>query len=183
MHRCTRTRHVALPSLSADPVPPGWFGPPRKPPPANADSEGGDGKKRPPPRFAHYADWVEQWLLPVTAVRVAGNHREGQYTWCRQWWAHHGVAVRFAALHAVFEAARLADDKTAMSTLFVSHIDPHLRRILDAAQGPLHRCTPDRHTPQPGLPTTDVPPHWFTTPVPAEDLGFGPDFRALHPNP
>ncbi|WP_280337567.1 DUF4913 domain-containing protein [Nocardia wallacei] len=192
LHRCTRTKHVALPSLSADPVPPGWFGTrPQSAPstaaPAGTNDGGGAGEEKakpPPPRYAHYADWVEQWLLPVTAVRVAGNHREGHYTWCRHWWAHHGVAVRFAALHAVFEAARLADDTTAMSTLFVSHIDPHLRVILDAAQGPLHRCTPDRHIPQPGLPTTTVPPHWFELPGPAtpvEDLGFGPDFRGLRP--
>ncbi|RDI43566.1 DUF4913 domain-containing protein [Nocardia mexicana] len=187
LHRCTRAKHVALPSLSADPVPPGWFGARPKPTTGNQTTDDGQGegeKKKTPPRFGHYADWVEHWLLPVTAVKVTANHREGQYTWCRQWWDHHGVAVRFAALHAVFEAARLADDKTAISTLFVSHIDPHLRVILDAAQGPLHRCSPDRHVPQPGLPTTTVAPNWFGLsgrPVPIEDLGFGPDFRSLRP--
>ncbi|MGV9678793.1 DUF4913 domain-containing protein [Nocardia sp. NPDC003482] len=180
LHRCTRARHVALPSLTADTVPTGWFGPPRKPENRDPATQNDESEKR--PRFAHYADWVEQWLLPVTAIRVAGNGREGQYTWCRQWWAHHGVAVRFAALHACFEAARLADDKTAMSTLFVSHIDPHMRTILDAAQGPLHRCTPDRHVPLAGLPTARVPPHWFAPygrATPADELGFGPDFRSL----
>ncbi|WP_458688804.1 DUF4913 domain-containing protein [Nocardia tengchongensis] len=98
---------------------------------------------------------------------------------------HRGDSVRFAALHAVFEAARVTEDGTAMSTLFVSHIDPHLRVILDAAQGPLHRCTPDRHVPQPGLPATPVPVGWFDTMgrSPAiEDLGFGPDFRLLRSN-
>ncbi|MET8428569.1 DUF4913 domain-containing protein [Nocardia sp. NPDC004860] len=55
-------------------------------------------------------------------------------------------------MHAAFEAARRSDDDTAMSTLFVAHIDPRLRVILDAAQGPLHRCTPERHVPQPGTP-------------------------------
>lgn len=176
LHRCTRTTHLALASLSADPVPQRWFGPPR--PPQSATEEGANK----PPRFTHYADFVDQWLLPVTAVRIAANHREGQYTWCRKWWAHHGVAVRFAALHAVFESARIAEDQTAMSTLFVSHIDPHLRVVLDAAQGPLHRCAPDRHTPQPGLPTEPVPAAWFTPfgrPDPVEEIGFGPDFRAL----
>ncbi|MRH92207.1 DUF4913 domain-containing protein [Nocardia sp. SYP-A9097] len=178
LHRCTRTKHIALQSLSADPVPAGWFGDMRRP--ANlSDGEGGKGK---PPRFAHYTDFVDQWLLPVTAVRIAANHREGQYTWCRQWWAHHGVAVRFAAMRAVFEAARVAEDGTAMSTLFVSHIDPHMRVILDAAQGPLHRCTPDRHVPQPGLPSDSVPTGWFGTggsSSPIDELGFGPDFRLL----
>ncbi|MFE3059969.1 DUF4913 domain-containing protein [Nocardia sp. NPDC059236] len=69
-----------------------------------------------------------------------------------------------------------------MSTLFVSHIDPHLRIILDAAQGPLHRCTLDRHVPQPGLPAAPVPTGWFDTmsrSTAVEDLGFGPDFRLL----
>lgn len=176
LHRCTRTKHIALHPLSADPVPPGWFGKPRPVKPiANQ-------KAKKPPRFAHYSDFVNNWLLPVTAVRVAANHREGQYTWCRQWWAHHGVAVRFAAIHAVFEAARTAEDKTAMSTLFVAHIDPHMRSILDAAQGPLHRCTPERHVPQPGLPAVEPPAGWFvpsTIGGASEELGFGPDFRLL----
>ncbi|MFE3003185.1 DUF4913 domain-containing protein [Nocardia sp. NPDC059246] len=179
LHRCTRTKHTALQSLSADPVPPGWFGPPKLPPSANGD---GNEPKTKPPRFTHYSAFVDRWLLPVTAVRVAANHREGQYTWCRQWWAHHGVAVRFAALHAVFEAARITEDRTAMSTLFASHIDPHMRVILDAAQGPLHRCTPTRHVPQPGLPFGAVPAAWFESPgesLPVEELGFGPDFRVL----
>ncbi|MRH92940.1 DUF4913 domain-containing protein [Nocardia sp. SYP-A9097] len=176
LYRCTRTKHVALQPLSADPVPAGWFGDLARPANTNGD------RKRKPPRFAHYSEFVDQWLLPVTAVRIAANHREGQYTWCRQWWAHHGVAVRFAALRAGFEAARLAEDGTAMSTLFVSHIDPHMRVILDAAQGPLHRCTPDRHVPQPGLPFTSIPAGWFGSvgsSFPVDELGFGPDFRLL----
>nr|WP_235747483.1 DUF4913 domain-containing protein [Nocardia coffeae] len=172
LHRCTRTKHVALQPLPSDPVPPGWFGQPPKP----------TAQKKNPPRYTHYVDFVEHWLLPVTAVRISGNNREGQHTWCRQWWAHHGVAVRFAALHAVFEAARTADDKTAMSTLFVNHIDPHMRHILEAANGPLHRCTPDRHIPHPGLTGASVPPNWFGlhgAATPVEELGFGPDFRGL----
>ncbi|MBY8862021.1 DUF4913 domain-containing protein [Nocardia sp. CA2R105] len=174
LHRCSRSKHVALLSLPYDPVPLRWFGPPLKPATGT----------RLQPRFAHYSEFVEQWLLPITAVRISGNGREGQYTWCRQWWAHHGVALRFAALHAVFEAARTADDRTAMSTLIVSHVDPHMRYILDAANGPLHRCTPDRHVPHPGLPTSTVPPNWFGllgTTTPIEELGFGPDFRFLRP--
>lgn len=172
LHRCTRTKHVALPSLSCEPVPPGWFKHPGKP-----DPESGNTK---PYRFGHYADFVRRWLLPVTAVRIAANHREDQYTWCRRWWDHRSVAVRFAGLHVVFEAARVAEDGSAMSTLFVSHIDPHFGYILDAANGPLHRCTPDHHIPETGLPTADVPANWFTTlgnPAPTDDLGFGPGFR------
>ncbi|MEU6559280.1 DUF4913 domain-containing protein [Nocardia nova] len=174
LHRCTRTTHVALSSLPYDPVPIGWFR--RSAAPVSETA-------RAKPRFGHYSDFVEQWLLPVTAVRIAANHREDQYTWCRRWWDHRSVAVRFAGLHTLFEAARTADDPSAMSTLFVSHIDPHIRYIADAAQGPLHRCTPTHHTPETGLPTSHVPANWFT-PLgklsTVEEFGFGPDFRQLH---
>ncbi|OBA63807.1 hypothetical protein A5780_00605 [Nocardia sp. 852002-20019_SCH5090214] len=172
LHRCTRTKHVALPSLSCEPVPAGWFKSP-----AGPATKSGDTK---PYRFGHYADFVEQWLLPVTAVRIAANHREDQNTWCRRWWDHRSVAVRFASLHVVFEAARVAEDRSAMSTLFVSHIDPHFRYVLDAANGPLHGCTPDQHTPETGLPAADVPTNWFATldnGMSVDELGFGPDFR------
>ncbi|MEV4237090.1 DUF4913 domain-containing protein [Nocardia sp. NPDC049737] len=182
LHRCTRTTHVATPSLPFDPVPAGWF---KSTKPAGGQAGGSDAKgekKGPPPRFAHYSEFVQQWLLPVTAVRLAGNGREGQYTWCRQWWRHQGVTVRFAGLHKVFEAARHAEDKSAMSSLFVRHIDPHLRHILDAANGPLFRCTPDTHIDTPGVPAAPIPAAWFGAPgakTPIERLGFGPDFRAF----
>ncbi|MFD3510079.1 DUF4913 domain-containing protein [Nocardia sp. NPDC058666] len=172
LHRCTRTHHQATPSLSFDPVPPAWFG--NKPP----------AQDNPPKKFAHYTEFVEQWLLPATSVKIAANHREGQSTWCRQWWRHQAVAVRFAALHACFEAAVKADDKMAMSALFVRHIDPQLRYILDAANGPLHRCIPDQHTDTTGLAWARVPVNWFGPPgttIPTEHLGFGPDFRSLAP--
>lgn len=69
-----------------------------------------------------------------------------------------------------------------MSTLFVRHIDPHMRAILDAANGPLHRCTPQRHVDLPGLPSDPIPPNWHDTAgtnTRVERLGFGPDFRAI----
>lgn len=180
LHRCTRTNHVPTPSLPFDPVPPGWFtSTTRMKTTSSGDTDNG---KKPAPRFRHYSEFTEKWLLPVTSVRIAANNREGQYTWCRQWWRHHSVVVRFAGLHAVFEAALRADDKSAMSALFVRHIDPHLRMILDAANGPMYRCTPDHHTDVPGLPTAMVPAAWFGPPgakTSMEHLGFGPDFRAL----
>ncbi|SUE28934.1 Uncharacterised protein [Nocardia farcinica] len=182
LHRCTRTSHLPTPSLPFDPVPPGWFKRSTPPRPSPADTAGRPGEQKKPLLFGHYSDFVQQWLLQVTAVRIASNSREGQYSWCRQWWRHHSVAVRFAALHAIFEAARHAEDKTAMSTLFVRHIDPHLRYILDAANGPLHRCSPDQHVDIPGLPANPVPTAWFGIPgamTPIERLGFGPDFRAF----
>ncbi|MFX0574667.1 DUF4913 domain-containing protein [Nocardia nepalensis] len=178
LYRCTRSEHNTVPSLSADPVPANWFGP--KPAPVRATGSGSETK----PLFAHYSDFVTEWLLPVIAVRITANNREGHYTWCRQWWRHHSVALRFAAIHASFEAARRADDKTAMSSLFVGHIDRHMRVILDAAQGPLHLCTPQRHIELTGLPNSAIAPAWFGvegTTTPIERLGFGPDFRAMGP--
>ncbi|MFC8529185.1 DUF4913 domain-containing protein [Nocardia sp. NPDC057227] len=181
LHRCTRAHHTPTPTLSFDPVPPGYF---RRttPEPKFEDVSGGEDIGKPKRLFAHYSDFAEQWLLPVTSYRIAANNREGQYTWCRQWWRHHSVALRFAALHAGFEGARIADDETAMSTLFVRHIDPHMRAILDAANGPLHRCTPDHHVDLPGLPADPTPANWFGpsgATARVERLGFGPDFRAI----
>ncbi|WP_416566106.1 DUF4913 domain-containing protein [Nocardia testacea] len=176
LHRCTRTQHTSTPSLPFAPVPAGWF------PAAAATRTPSPGERQPKRRFGHYRYFVEDWLLPVTAVRVAANQREGQFTWCLRWWQHHAVAVRFAGLHIAFEAAATSDDHTAISTLIVRHIDPHMRYILDAANGPLHRCTPDQHTDLPGLPAAPVPGNWFTIPgasTPVHHLGFAPDFRAL----
>ncbi|MFE7718587.1 DUF4913 domain-containing protein [Nocardia rhizosphaerihabitans] len=172
LHRCTRTHHQSTPSLPFDPVPPGWFG--------TGPAEPQEGQ--PPRKFGHYTEFTEQWLLPVTSVKVAANNREGQYTWCRQWWRHQSVAVRFAGLHACFEAAVKAEDKMAMSSLFVRHIDPQMRHVLDAANGPLHRCTPDRHIDSPGMTGEAIPANWFGAPgstIPIEHLGFGPDYRTL----
>ncbi|WP_067837303.1 DUF4913 domain-containing protein [Nocardia lijiangensis] len=179
LYRCTRTTHVSTPSLPFDPAPRPQLKPAK---PVTPTDDGETQDKKPPPRFAHYSQFVQGWLLPVTSVRIAANNREGQYTWCRQWWSHHAVAVRFAGLHAVFEAALRAEDKSAMSTLFTRHIDPHMRYILDAANGPLHRCTPDQHITTPGLSAAPIPENWFGTPgakTPIDRLGFGPDFRAF----
>ncbi|MBF6212177.1 DUF4913 domain-containing protein [Nocardia puris] len=173
LHRCTRTHHQATPSLPFDPLPPSWFGTTT---PATVDD-------KPAKKFGHYSEFVQQWLLPVISVKIAANNREGQYTWCRQWWRHQSVAIRFAGLHACFEAAINAEDKQAMSALFIRHIDPHFRYILDAANGPLHRCTPDQHIDSPGLAGEPVPANWFGTrgsSTPVHRLGFGPDFRAFH---
>lgn len=178
LYRCTRQHHTPTPSLPFDPVPFGWFTPTTTPPVTQQHHD----TQKPTLRYTHYTEFVQDWLLPVTAVRITANNREGHYTWCRQWWRHQAVVVRLAALHAVFEAARQTNEHSAMSTLFVRHIDPHLRVILDAANGPLHRCTPDQHVDTPGLPATPVPNAWFGPPgatTPIERAGFGPDFRAL----
>ncbi|AVH20317.1 DUF4913 domain-containing protein [Nocardia cyriacigeorgica] len=185
LHRCTRASHVSTPSLPFDPLPVGWI----KPATHSRSSSAPNNRSAPtkkPPRYRHLSDFVQDWLLPVTSVRLAANHREGQYTWCRQWWRHQNVAVRFAGLHLAFEAALRSEDAMAMSSLFVRHIDPHFRVILDAANGPLHRCNPDQHTDTPGLPATAIPANWFGidgTTATVDRLGFGPDFRALAAEP
>ncbi|MFI7192095.1 DUF4913 domain-containing protein [Nocardia nova] len=182
LHRCTRARHTALPPLAGTPVPPGKLPRIKAKPAPNDTGNDSDNAKAPALRFTAVEDFVEQWLLPVTAVRIVGQNREGTYTWCPRWWDHGAVVVRFAAIHRMFEAARVSDDKTSMSTLFVRHIDPHMRRILDASKGPLHACTLTHHTPTPGLPSAPAPPGWFDLPgenIAVEDLGFGPDFRLM----
>ncbi|WP_280498940.1 DUF4913 domain-containing protein [Nocardia farcinica] len=192
LHRCTPTDHVKTPSLPFEPIPAERISATNTRAEQAAPTEAGTGsakdtdseKKKPPPRFTNYGLWVQQWLLPVTSVRIAAQHREGTYTWCTRWWEHHSVAVRFALLHAAFEAAVVSTDKTAMSSLFTRQIDPTMRLVLDAANGPLHRCTPNDHVELPGLAASRVPRHWFGAPGarPAiERLGFGPDFRALAP--
>ena len=181
LHRCSRAHHQHLPALPWDPVPPGHFGPAISRPAPQAKKDDGDPKAT-PPRFVDFVAFTEQWLLPRISVRLTGQNREGTYTWCRSWWSHTAVAVRFAAIHKMFEAARTSDDDAMMSSLFVRHIDPHIKLILDAAQGPLYACTPNQHDPTPSLPHTAMPPAWFDTPgesVAVEDLGFGPDFRLL----
>ncbi|WP_249643841.1 DUF4913 domain-containing protein [Nocardia sputi] len=179
LHRCTRARHLDTLTLAFDPVPDRWFH--RSALPPTTGDESGEQERKKPPRYPHHSDFVEDWLLPVTALRIAADHREGHYTWCRQWWRHQAVVVRFAALHKAFEAALTAPDGTTMSTLFVRHIDPHMKYILDAATGPLHRCTPTRHNDPGTLSAAPIPPAWFATDTTIDRLGFGPDFRALRP--
>lgn len=149
-----------------------------------AQNDNSSGKAQHPPLAypGGVGDWVEDWLLPVVAVRLTTGHREGTYTWCRTWWAHPGVAVWLAALHAGWEAARI-DGGAAMSDWLVGRLVPALRWILDAANGPLWRCTPDKHVDIPGLPFIPVPPGWFTTRPGTADhkRGFGPNFRPPGP--
>ncbi len=121
-----------------------------------------------PLEFDHYVDFAEQWLFPNTAVRIAGTNREGTYSWCPQWWRHRPVVVRIAALHDAFETAVASTDGSAMSNFLVHHVDPTVRALLDAVNGPMHRCTLDQHSNVSSLPSTPVPPGWF-----GKDVGGG----------
>ncbi|MGS2804612.1 DUF4913 domain-containing protein [Nocardia sp. MW-W600-9] len=55
----------------------------------------------------------------MTAVKIAANDQRGPVHVCRWWWRHQRRHIRFAGLHACFEAAINIDDKMAMSALFV----------------------------------------------------------------
>ncbi|WP_433600357.1 DUF4913 domain-containing protein [Nocardia sp. CA-135953] len=164
MWRCTPDRHVAIPTLPFQTVPDGSF--PPTPTTSVADAHY---------RF-HYL-WFEDWLAPRVARKLSSGNREGTSTFCAQWWLHTEVACRMAFLHSAWEASRLSKDGSAMSAWFLHHLDPHLRVMMDAASGPMWRCTPDRHVAIPTLPARRIPLGWFATPHLPTDTGFGPDFR------
>ncbi|MFE3060493.1 DUF4913 domain-containing protein [Nocardia sp. NPDC059236] len=95
------------------------------------------------------------WTVAIAAQRAA-HHRNVTYTWCVQWWRHRPVAARIAHLHSAFEASRRSQSGGAISA-FLSHIDAHMRVILDAANGPLHRCTRAKHAALQSLSADPVP--------------------------
>lgn len=75
------------------------------------------------------------------------------------------------------------DGDAAPSTWWIHALDPQLRIVLDAAIGPLYRCTPAAHAPTAALATTPPPTGWFDQPLvganPTFDPfgGYGPDHR------
>lgn len=125
------------------------------------DSDSGDSDLEPELVYPNFTEFAQDWLLPNTAVRIAGSGREGTYTWCPQWWRHRAVVVRIAALHEAFETAHASTDPAAMSSFLLHHVDPTMRALLDAANGPMHRCNTEQHTAVASLPYEPVPPDWF----------------------
>src|SRR5690606_39638883 len=75
----------------------------------------------------------------------APHHRYGHYPAGRQWARPHAVVPRLSALHTPTAASLTSPCLASRRALFIPHIDPHMNYILDAATGPLHRCTPTRH--------------------------------------
>lgn len=113
----------------------------------------------PATEFADAGEWFHKWFRHAMAGHFDAGHR-----WCSLWWKHQPVAVRMSALWRAWEAARAnSDDGAAMSAWWVYHADSHWRSIT-APNGPLHQCTPDKHTDTGGLPQTPPPPGWFDTP-------------------
>jgi len=123
-----------------------------------------------PPAYLWFVGWLDDWFFPQYARRLASGNREGTHTWCAQWWRHREVAVRLAALWQAWEAARITPDGSAMSGWWLMHADPTMRALTDAANGPMWRCTPQRHDQVATLPTEPVPPGYFPRPAEQESV-------------
>lgn len=108
-----------------------------------------------PPQFERFEDWVDQWLAAVISRRLTAES-----LWCPQWWRHPEVAIRLAALHRGWEAARVSDEPLAQSSWWVYHFSPHWRDI-SATNGPMSKCTGGQHTTTKTLPVVPAPDGWF----------------------
>ena len=114
-----------------------------------------DEQEKIPPQFERFEDWVEQWLAPTIARKITNEQ-----LWCEQWWRHPEVAVRLAALHRGWEAARVSDDALAQSSWWVYHFSAHWRDI-SATNGPMNKCTNGKHTQNKSLSVVPAPDVWF----------------------
>lgn len=86
-------------------------------------------------------DWVDGWFVKV--VRRPINQMAGKgLSWDPEWWRYPEVVARFQSLHASWEHARANQSLSAMSTWWVSHLEPHLRIILDGDTGPMAGAGP-----------------------------------------
>jgi len=108
------------------------------------------------PKFAHVVDWVEGFFIPVIRRRISDN--DGGLSWDPRWWAYPEVVARLTALHQAWEEARASDSMSAMSSLWIQHLEPHLRVILDGDTGPMANAKTDRSfLGWPAMPTDPVP--------------------------
>lgn len=127
-------------------------------------------QETPAPAYPWFVDWLDDWFFPQYARRLASSNREGTYTFCAQWFRHREVAVRLAALWQAWEAARITPDGSAMNGWWLMHADPTMRALSDAANGPMWRCTPQRHDQVATLPVEPVPPGYFPRPEDSEPV-------------
>ncbi|WP_306796600.1 DUF4913 domain-containing protein [Nocardia sp. XZ_19_369] len=118
----------------------------------------------PGPRYATVWEWVEDWF--VLRIRRRMNPAVGKgLSWDPAWWRYPEVVARLLALHAAWEEASAADaaaSASAMSTWWLSHLEPHLRVIFDSDSGPMSLAAPDdplhdRFAGHPPLSTVPVP--------------------------
>lgn len=111
--------------------------------------------------YGDVGQWVQGWFAPSMAGKVTG---EGMgVAWCPQWWRHEAVAVRLHALWQAWEVACRDPDEAALSGWWVGHADPHLRALTNGENGPMGRCTTERHRPTASWPSVPAPAGWFVT--------------------
>ncbi|MEU7631883.1 DUF4913 domain-containing protein [Nocardia sp. NPDC049220] len=109
------------------------------------------------PLFPNVWDWVDGWFVKV--IRRKLNPAAGKgLSWDPAWWRYPEVIARFQALHAAWEFSRASQSPSAMSIWWVSHLDSHLRIILDGDTGPMSLAAPDSvFAGHPPLGTTPLP--------------------------
>ncbi|WP_433717324.1 DUF4913 domain-containing protein (plasmid) [Nocardia sp. CA-084685] len=99
----------------------------------------------PAPRYATVWEWVEGWFAPH--IRRHINPKPGSgLSWDRYWWRYPETVARLLALHAAWEEASASASASAMSTWWISHLEPHLRVLLDGETGPMSHPDPDSKT-------------------------------------
>ncbi|MFR9753946.1 DUF4913 domain-containing protein [Nocardia sp. 004] len=108
------------------------------------------------PLFANVWDWMDGWFIKVVRRRILPTAGKG-LSWDSKWWQYPEIVERFAALHAAWEHARVAQSPSAMSTWWVSHLDAHLRVIFDNDTGPMSQAGADGFSGHPCLQVTPLP--------------------------
>lgn len=118
------------------------------------------------PHYPHLEIWVNDHLSPIVQRRLGNG-----LTWCPRWWAHAEAISRLTTLWRAWEKTRL-EGPIAMSGWWLEHVDPHLRVLLSATEGPFAACGPDGHVDLPPLPSEPAPEgYWEGMP------SFGEGFR------
>lgn len=113
-------------------------------PDASVDAHDADDEP-PSPFFACAADWVNGWMVVMTARTLPA--------WCETWWLHDEAAIRAEAMWRGWEIARVDPSPLAMSTWMLHHFDPHLAALSDS-EGPFTQCGRHHHT----LPRPEINP-------------------------
>jgi hypothetical protein len=109
-----------------------------------------------PPLCPDVETWVDQVYALTYIRKITATQR-----WCVRWWEHAEAIVRLTCLWRTWEAARAADNDTAVADwhrLYFDAINP----VLLAPDGPFASCTTDRHADQTPLPLTPAPDGYWT---------------------
>ncbi|WP_280188047.1 MULTISPECIES: DUF4913 domain-containing protein [Nocardia] len=96
-----------------------------------------DEDEKPRQLFSTVEEFVEGWVANLYRRDV--TTRNSLAAWCPRWWEHGEVYARMKTVHRAFEATRTG--KGVESSLFwISHLDAHMRVILDP-EGPFKYCS------------------------------------------